>query len=64
MIRYSALLVLITGFAAGHLAAQGARDPRRPFEIADNSFLIEEAFNQEAGGVQNTLSSSRRVMTS
>jgi hypothetical protein len=25
----------------------------RPFEILDNSFLVEEAFNQEAGVVQN-----------
>jgi len=25
----------------------------RPFEITDNSFLVEEAFNQEAGVVQN-----------
>jgi DtxR family Mn-dependent transcriptional regulator len=28
----------------------------RPFEIADNSFLVEEAFNQEAGVFQNIFS--------
>jgi hypothetical protein len=28
-------------------------DSSRPFEIMDNSFLIEEAFNQEPGVVQN-----------
>ena len=27
----------------------------RPFEISDNSFLVEEAFNQEAGVFQNVL---------
>lgn len=28
-------------------------DPSRPFEILDNSFLVEEAFNQEPGIFQN-----------
>jgi DtxR family Mn-dependent transcriptional regulator len=28
-------------------------DPSRPFEIQDNSFLVEEAFNQEGGIFQN-----------
>jgi hypothetical protein len=34
-----------------------AQDPdaKRPFEISDNSFLVEEAFNQEAGIFQNIL---------
>jgi hypothetical protein len=32
-----------------------ARDPNRAFEIADNSFLVEEAFNQPAGIFQNIL---------
>jgi hypothetical protein len=40
---------------ARELQAQAAPDARRPFEIADNSFLVEEAFNQEAGVFQNIL---------
>jgi hypothetical protein len=46
------LLCLATTTAT---AQQRALDPRRPFEIADNSFLVEEAFNQEAGIFQNIL---------
>lgn len=46
------LLVL----AAGPLcAAQSPRESRQPFAITDNSFLVEEAFNQEAGVFQNIL---------
>jgi DtxR family Mn-dependent transcriptional regulator len=37
--------------ATGPTAAPGASS--RPFEITDNSFLVEEAFNQEAGIFQN-----------
>jgi DtxR family Mn-dependent transcriptional regulator len=48
------LAVLLTG---GVAAAQGApaTGSSRPFEILDNSFLVEEAFNQEAGIFQNIL---------
>ena len=31
----------------------------RPFEILDNSFLVEEAFNQEAGVFQNIVTAAR-----
>jgi hypothetical protein len=34
-------------------------DSSRKFEILDNSFLVEEAFNQEAGVVQNIFAFSR-----
>jgi hypothetical protein len=34
-------------------AAPPSRDPTRQFEIQDNSFLVEEAFNQEKGIYQN-----------
>ena len=40
------LLLLVVSSAARAQAA-------RPFEITDNSFLVEEAFNQEAGIFQN-----------
>jgi DtxR family Mn-dependent transcriptional regulator len=35
------------------LKADTASGSARPWEITDNSFLVEEAFNQEAGVVQN-----------
>jgi hypothetical protein len=34
-------------------------NPNRPFEIADNSFLVEEAFNQERGIFQNIFTATR-----
>src|SRR5438445_9821569 len=44
-------LVLCAGIAS---AAVAQEEPRRPVEgIMDNSFLIEEAYNQEAGVVQH-----------
>jgi hypothetical protein len=53
MILRTACLLLCLAPAAA--AQQAALDPRRPFEISDNSFLVEEAFNQEAGIFQNIL---------
>ena len=35
--------------------AQTPKESARPFEIVDNAFLLEEAFNQEAGIFQNIL---------
>lgn len=52
MIRSAFVVLLISATAA---TAQTRRDPNRAFEIADNSFLVEEAFNQEAGVFQNIL---------
>lgn len=40
-------------------AAAAPREEEGPVELMDNSFLIEEAFNQEAGVVQNILTWSR-----
>lgn len=45
---------LLTGAIPASTAAQDAATPR-PFEILDNSFFIEEAFNQEKGVFQNIL---------
>jgi len=44
-----------------HVNAQGApaKDPSRKWEILDNSFLVEESFNQEAGVVQNIFTWTR-----
>jgi DtxR family Mn-dependent transcriptional regulator len=48
----AALLCLLTS-APGASAQTPPVDRSRPFEITDNSFLVEEAFNQEAGIFQN-----------
>jgi len=56
------LMVLMSGRPA---AAQTTASPQpstretEPFAITDNSFLVEEAFNQEAGVVQNIFGWSR-----
>ena len=53
----AALLLLIASDASaqspGAAATPVPADSSRPFEIEDNSFFVEEAFNQEAGVVQN-----------
>jgi DtxR family transcriptional regulator, Mn-dependent transcriptional regulator len=49
-------LLLVISLATGAAAQQAAATPgngSEPFKIADNSFLVEEAFNQEAGIFQN-----------
>lgn len=43
----------------GRPAAAQDADPSRKWEIIDNSFLVEESFNQERGVVQNILSWTR-----
>jgi DtxR family transcriptional regulator, Mn-dependent transcriptional regulator len=49
----AALIVLAT--LAGGASAQDQSRTAQPFAITDNSMLVEEAFNQEAGVVQNIL---------
>jgi hypothetical protein len=49
----AALLFLVAVTAGAQVP--GAGDAAREFEMTDNSFLIEEAFNQEPGVVQTTL---------
>jgi hypothetical protein len=44
---------------AGLLAEQAVHAQPAPFGIIDNSFLVEEAFNQDAGTFQNILSWTR-----
>ena len=44
------ILILTMVFCAAVVRAQ---EPQKPEPIADNSFLIEEAYNQEAGVVQH-----------
>ena len=51
------LVLLGAGAAAGQTVP--VREPALPFEILDNSFLVEEAFNQEPGVVQNIVTAFR-----
>ena len=51
-----ALIAIICGATLGiaqPTTPPSANDTSRPFEISDNSFLVEEAFNQEPGVFQN-----------
>jgi DtxR family Mn-dependent transcriptional regulator len=52
-----AVCLLFVATAAAQPAQHAA--PPRPFEIMDNSFLVEEAFNQEAGIFQNIFGATR-----
>lgn len=55
--------VLVSAAMAAAQTAQGPpaqpQSSSRPFEIMDNSFLLEEAFNQEAGIFQNIFGYTR-----
>ena len=52
--------VLLILALAGSARAQDAPPPaQEPFRITDNSFLVEEAFNQEAGIFQNIFGLTR-----
>lgn len=53
-----ARLVILVAFM-GLATTVPARGQSKPFEILDNSFLVEEAFNQEKGVVQNIFNWTR-----
>ncbi len=52
LVHLAVLCLLLAG------AASAAGQTPEPFEILDNSFLVEEAFNQEAGVFQNILTAA------
>jgi hypothetical protein len=55
-----ALRVLVVFLLSSQaLVAQTSQPAAEPFKIIDNSFLVEEAFNQEAGVVQNIFGVTR-----
>jgi hypothetical protein len=57
--RYGLRFVLfIAVFTASPVFAQPQEPANRPFDILDNSFLVEEAFNQEPGIFQNIFGAS------
>ena len=61
LVRAARVLLAILAFASS-AAAQGAppaAPPTLPFQIMDNSFLVEEAYNQEAGIFQNIFGAMR-----
>jgi hypothetical protein len=62
-VRFIQRLILLLAVAwPGHAGAQqptAAPSSSRPFEIVDNSFLVEEAYNQEAGIFQNIFGALR-----
>jgi hypothetical protein len=62
LIRAHALAAALMIAASGQATAQATSppsDPQRKFEIMDNSFLVEEAFNQETGVFQNIFTWTR-----
>ncbi len=64
LVRTTVLLLAALSFAATGFAqapaADGPAETREPFRITDNSFLVEEAFNQEAGIFQNIFGAVRQ----
>ena len=52
LVQVARVLLLIAATAVSVLAQPAPGQPE-PFAITDNSLLVEEAFNQEAGVVQN-----------
>lgn len=65
LVQTAMLILTLLGVARGVSAQTTAANQDRPFEISDNSFLVEEAYNQEAGIFQNIFNAMRfdRVWT-
>jgi hypothetical protein len=53
LVRTAAIVAALLLCVSGTPASAQPQDVSRPFEILDNSFLVEEAFNQEPGVFQN-----------
>ncbi|MDQ3348005.1 MAG: FeoA domain-containing protein, partial [Acidobacteriota bacterium] len=61
LVRAAKALLAVLTFAssAAAQAPPAAPPPAEPFQIMDNSFLVEEAYNQEAGIFQNIFGAMR-----
>lgn len=59
LVQAASLLLLALAWSTPVRAQAPAAPPSSPFQIADNSFLVEEAFNQEAGIFQNIFNAMR-----
>ena len=53
LVQIAVAVLLLVGLPAPGLAQSVTASSSEPFAISDNSFLVEEAFNQEAGVFQN-----------
>jgi DtxR family Mn-dependent transcriptional regulator len=53
LVQLAIALIVLIGSTIAALAQSAPVQSVEPFEIADNSFLVEEAFNQETGVFQN-----------
>ena len=53
LVNIARVLVFLALGSSAFAQEKPATGSSRPWEITDNSFLVEEAFNQEAGVVQN-----------
>jgi DtxR family Mn-dependent transcriptional regulator len=60
LVRAAGVILLLVGLSSAATAQQSpSRPAAEPFRITDNSFLVEEAFNQEAGIFQNIFNAAR-----
>jgi DtxR family Mn-dependent transcriptional regulator len=59
LVKAAQAVVLCLATAAGAHAQTPSPPEPKPFEITDNSFLVEEAFNQEKGVFQNIFGAMR-----
>jgi DtxR family transcriptional regulator, Mn-dependent transcriptional regulator len=62
LVRAAGLVLLLLSLcpaAAAQQPQQPVEPAAEPFRISDNSFLVEEAFNQEAGVFQNIFNAAR-----
>jgi DtxR family Mn-dependent transcriptional regulator len=60
LVRAAGAVALLLAFASAARAQPPPSGPAsEPFRITDNSFLVEEAFNQEAGIFQNIFNTAR-----
>jgi DtxR family Mn-dependent transcriptional regulator len=62
LVRALGAVLLLTSLATSAAAQPPGTPPppaSEPFKISDNSFLVEEAFNQEAGVFQNIFNAAR-----
>jgi DtxR family transcriptional regulator, Mn-dependent transcriptional regulator len=58
LVRAAGIVLLLLSLCAA-AAAQQQKRATEPFRITDNSFLVEEAFNQEPGIFQNIFNAAR-----
>ena len=59
LVQTAVLVLAVLTLASVARAQSSTTSAPRPFEISDNSFLVEEAFNQEPGIFQNIFTATR-----